>query len=342
MEDSSNKINGDTKWRYDISMREGQYRDRARELAAEFGYLPYMIERYLALWGEEETRLFLQACEHPVRTSIRVNTLKTDRETLVNRLEAQGVKIEPIEWIEEGLWADFGELSVGARIEHMLGMYFVQTLPSMAVTRALDPKQGETVMDLTAAPGGKTTHIAQLMNNTGMLICIEQDRLRLTALEANIQRCGVTNTVVLRGDARKIKALDIQPDRILLDAPCSGEGLLPVDPSRKTSKTMADIRYCATRQEEMLNVALDVLAPGGTLVYSTCSIAPEENEYVIDNVIRRRKDVKIVTTGIPVGVAGYTAPYNVEMDPSIAMACRFLPHIHHTEGFFICKMIREA
>ncbi len=324
-----------------LIMSDERHRHRARELAAEFGYQQYMIERYLALWGEDETLAFLQACERPIRTSIRVNTLKTDRETLIKRLERQGVRTEPIGWLPEGLWADFREISAGALIEHMLGMYYVQAVPSMAVTRALDPRPGETVMDLAASPGGKTTHIAQLMNNTGMLICVEQDRLRITALEANIQRCGVTNTVVLRGDARKIGALGVQPDRILLDAPCSGEGLLPIDHSRKTSKTMADIRYCATRQDEMLNAALDILAPGGTLVYSTCSIAPEEGEYVVDGVLRRRRDVRIVPTGIPEGTSGYIAPFNVEMDSSLSMACRFLPHIHHTEGFFICKMIRE-
>ncbi|MFW9926680.1 MAG: RsmB/NOP family class I SAM-dependent RNA methyltransferase, partial [Candidatus Thorarchaeota archaeon] len=227
-------------------------------------------------------------------------------------------------------------------LEHMLGFYYVQGVPSMTAVKVLDPQPGETILDLAAAPGGKTTHIGQLMQNKGMVIAIEQDRLRMSSLKSNIIRCGVSNSLVLRGDARKLDYLGFEPDRILLDAPCSGEGLLPLDPTRKTSKTMADIRYCATREDEMLDAAVNVLSDGGTIVYSTCSIAPEENEYIIDDILKRYPDMEIVEIPIDFGVPGYSEPYGVKLNDSLIKTRRFLPHLHGTEGFFICKMVKKG
>ena len=324
-------------------MARKELREHAKVLAKEHGYLQYMIERYLALWGEQETLQFLKACEMPIRTSIRVNTLRAAQETVVKRMKRKGVTLEPIPWLNTGYYGDFATTSTpGAFLEHMLGFYYVQGVPSMTTVNVLDPKPDETVLDLAAAPGGKTTHIAQEMQNTGMVIAIEQDRERLTSLESNILRCGVTNALVLRGDAKKIQALNIEPDRILLDAPCSGEGLIPLDPTRKTSKTMADVHYCATREDEMLDAAISVLAPGGTIVYSTCSIAPEENEYVVDSILKRHREVKIVPIPLEFGSPGYTEPFGVHLDDSLRLTRRFLPHKDGTEGFFICKMTKEA
>ena len=300
-----------------------------------------MIERYLLLWGEDETLRFLDACEQPIRTAIRINTLKTTIKGTIEKLERKGINLERVPWLEEGYFAEFTETSPGTLFEHLLGHYYVQGVPSMTVVRALDPQPGETVFDLAAAPGGKTTHIAQLMNNEGMVIAIEQDRKRIVSLEGNLQRCGVTNAIVLRGDAKRVDRLGIEPDRILLDAPCSGEGLIPLDATRKTSKSMADIRYCATRQDEMIEAAVKRLRPGGTIVYSTCSIAPEENEFVIDNLLSRHDDLRIVPIGLEVGVPGYSEPYGVQLHESIRLARRFLPHIHGVEGFFICKLTKE-
>ncbi|MGQ4870400.1 MAG: RsmB/NOP family class I SAM-dependent RNA methyltransferase [Candidatus Thorarchaeota archaeon] len=322
-------------------MPRKELRERARSLAKKYGYLQYMTERYLALWGEEETLQFLEACERPVRTAIRINTLKSPIRTVVERLEDKGVHLEQIPWVPEGYWADSGGMSPGALTEHMLGLYYVQGVPSMTVTRVLNPKPGDVIMDLAAAPGGTTTHAAQLLNHQGIILAMEQDRQRLASLESNVYRCGADNVIILRGDSRKAQTIGIRPNKILLDAPCSGEGLLPVDPSRKTSKSMADIRFCATREIELLEAAVNVLAPGGTMVYSTCSIAPEEGEYVIDDVLRRHPEIHVVPIEMEFGSSGYTKPYGVEMDSSLALARRFLPHLHETEGFFICRLEKE-
>ncbi|MHA2186999.1 MAG: RsmB/NOP family class I SAM-dependent RNA methyltransferase [Candidatus Thorarchaeota archaeon] len=322
-------------------MARKELKQQAKKLAKDYGYLPYMIERYLSLWGEEETVSFLDACENPVRTSVRFNLLKAPLQDAKRRLLKKGIKLEEIPWLETGHYANFRDRSPGALLEHMLGFYYVQGVPSMTTVEVLDPQKDDVIVDLAAAPGGKTTHIAQLMENTGSVYAIEQDRLRLSSLESNILRCGVTNAIVLRGDARKVGQLDLEPDRILLDAPCSGEGLIPLDPSRKTSKSMADIRFCATREDEMLEAAIKALAPGGTIVYSTCSIGPEENEYIVDEMLRRHSNLRVIPISLEFGIPGYTQPYGVDLHESLVNARRFLPHLHGTEGFFICKMTKE-
>ena len=322
-------------------MSNRERREKAKELAKAHGYLHYMIERYISLWGEEDTLRFIEACEQPIRTSIRVNTLRASISAAQHRLMNKGVILEKIPWLDEGFYADYGDSSPGALLEHMLGFYYVQGVPSMTAVNVLDPQPGETVLDLAAAPGGKTTHIAQIMKNTGMVVAVEQDRQRMISLRSNIIRCGATNTLVLRGDARKLDRLPFKPDRILLDAPCSGEGLIPLDPSRKTSKTMADIRFCATREDEMLEAAVNVLAEGGTMVYSTCSIAPEENEYIVDDILKRHPEIEVVRIPMEFGSSGYSEPYGVQLNKSLALARRFLPHLHGTEGFFICKMMKK-
>lgn len=328
--------------KYGDEMSSKDLRQRAKTLAKEYGYLQYMIERYLTLWGEEETLEFLKACENPIRTAIRVNTLRITSDELVTRLEKKRVTLESIPWIDEGYWAEFHRSSPGSLFEHMLGFYYVQGVPSMTVSRVLDPQPRETVVDLAAAPGGKTTHLAQLMNNEGTLFAVEYDRTRIASLEANIRRCGVSNAIVLRGDAKKLEALEAKPDRIMLDAPCSGEGLIPLDPTRKTSKSMADVRFCATREDEMLDAAVRALAPGGTAVYSTCSIAPEENEYIVDGILQKHPEMSIEPIQLEFGSPGYSEPYGVKLDESLTLARRFFPHVEGTEGFFICKLKKEA
>ena len=319
-------------------MSKKEVRKRAKELAKEHGYLQYMIERYLTLWGEEDTLKFIESCNQPIRTSIRINTLKASADEVLVRLQEKGVTTEKVPWLDVGFYADFDGSSPGALLEHMLGLYYVQGVPSMTTVNVLDPQPGETVLDLAAAPGGKTTHIAQMMQNTGKVIAVEQDRQRIISLQSNIIRCGATNTIVLRGDARKLNNLPFEPNKILLDAPCSGEGLIPLDPTRKTSKTMADVRFCATREDEMLEAAVNVLADGGTMVYSTCSIAPEENEYIVEDIVKRYPEMEIVEIEADFGSPGYPDPYGIKLNESLKQARRFLPHLHGTEGFFICKM----
>ncbi len=310
----------------------------ASELANEFGYKKYMITRYLRLWGLDETKRLLESNEHKVLPTIRYNSLKIDRETFENSLKARGIVIEQVKWLPDAYFVKESKVPIGATIEYLLGWYYVQAIPSIAAAYALQPAEGDLVYDIAAAPGGKTTYLAQMMNNTGMIIAMDPDRLRLRALKSNISRCGVKNTIVLRYDGKNLQKLPFRPDMILLDAPCTGEGLIVKDPSRKTSKTQADIMYCSTIQKDLLDVALNVLKPGGELVYSTCSIGPEENEMVIDFVLQSHPDVEIVPLNINVGEPGIVKPFGVDLRDDLIHARRFYPHKHGTEGFFIIKL----
>ncbi len=313
----------------------------AERLAAKYGYLPYMVERYFEIFGSRsETVRFLEACEKPLRRSIRCNTLRIDCGSLRRRLEARGFSLKPIPWAPHGFWVLDGEAPLGATPEYLLGYYYIQGPASMLPAYSLSPSPSDLVVDMAAAPGGKTTQIAQLMGNRGAILAVDVSRPRIRALRANLGRMGVTNTVVVRMDARRLVLLKDRFSRILLDAPCTGEGLIPLDPSRKTSKTLEDLRRASELQAELLWTAAEIAVPGGVIVYATCSIAPEENEYVVARVLERRSDLEIIDAGIPVGLPGLSEYRGMVFEE--ADKCRRLyPHIHGTEGFFLCRLVKR-
>jgi len=310
-------------------------------LAEKYGYLPYMVERYLEIFGSlEETVEFLEACEHPLRRSIRCNTLKTECSSLESRLREKGFRLEPIPWAPHGFWVTGSTVSLGATLEYLLGYYYIQGAASMLPAYSLSPTADDLVVDMAAAPGGKTTQLAQLMGNRGAILAVEASRRRVKALRASLNRMGVTNTVVLRMDARMLAPLKNTFSKVLLDAPCTGEGLIPLDPSRKRSRTIGDLKKASSLQVELLLTAIDIASPGGVIVYSTCSIAPEENEYVVSRVLSMRSGVRVSEPGISVGDPGLIE-YRGLLFEEAKMCRRLYPHRHGTEGFFICRLVKE-
>jgi tRNA (cytosine40_48-C5)-methyltransferase len=297
-----------------------------------------MAERYLQIFeGEEGAEKFLQACEEGIPQSIRINRLKVQTNSLKTRLESKGFKLESSKLSESGLIIRKAPFSPGATTEYLLGYYYLQSIASMLAAEALEPMAGELVCDMCAAPGGKATYISELMDNSGVLYAIDIDRAKMRALRSHISRMGITNSIMIRTDARQLPQLGLKFDRILLDAPCTGEGLLPLDWSRRRSRSPDDIQACAIRQHELIEAAIPCLSKDGRLTYATCSIAPEENEEVLQDFIESGQ-LRVEATLSNVETRGLLSFGSKKFDESLRGAARLYPHVQGTEGFFVCNL----
>jgi len=217
----------------------------------------------------------------------------------------------------------------------------IQSASSWTAVMALDPQLNERILDMAAAPGGKTTHIAALMKNTGILFANDINSNRIKALTANLQRMSVRNSVVINMDGVNITSHINHLDRVLLDAPCTGLGVVSKDPSVKVKRTGEDVVKLAYHQKQLILAAIDAVncksQTGGIIVYSTCSISVEENEWVVDYALKKR-GVKLVDTGLPFGKPGFTKSLNHHFDPSLKLTRRYYPHVYNMDGFFVAKL----
>jgi NOL1/NOP2/sun family putative RNA methylase len=270
------------------------------------------------------------------RQALRVNTLKTTNEELVARLESHGARLSRIGWLRNGFHVDERPFSLGASFEYLLGLYSIQEAAAQFPVEVLDPHPGEAVLDVCAAPGGKTTQIAAAMANIGAVVAVDVSRERLYALENNLERCGVTNCLAYWEDANAMDFKGKQFDRVLLDAPCSGNYV--ADRGWFSKRTLKDVGLNAERQRELLGTAVKLLKPGGVLVYTTCSLEPEEDElnvqWLIDN-----NDLKLEGIEGP-GSPALTEIFGDELNGEIAGCRRFWPDETGTQGFFVAKAVK--
>jgi len=313
-----------------------------RDLCAYYNYNDYMMEKLMAMFPVAEIVDVLEANEVQRPVTIRTNSLKTKRRDLAQTLINRGVNLDPVgKWSKVGLVVYSSQVPLGATPEYLAGHYILQGASSLLPVMALAPQENERVLDMAAAPGGKTTHIAALMRNTGTLYANDANKDRCKAVVGNLHRLGITNTVVCTHDGRKINKVMSGFDRVLLDAPCSGTGVIAKDQSVKTSKDHNDIKLCSHLQKELILSAIDSLdansKTGGYLVYSTCSILPEENESVIDYALKKR-NVKLVPTGLDFGVEGFTKFRDFRYHPSLNLTKRYYPHTHNMDGFYVAKL----
>lgn len=344
--DSALEILSNFSSRNDKSMsRADVLRRLSTDLSEYYGYIEELTDFLLDLFAPSECVEYMDSQDRPRPLVIRANTIKTTRKDLMELLVKRGVACETIEWSKVAIKVTESQVPIGATPEYLGGYYMLQSAASLNPVMALAPLPGEKVLDMSAAPGGKTSYIAQLMKNSGTLIANDLKPQRQKATIANLHRLGVKNAIVCCYDGRKIAQVFKGFDRVMLDAPCSGLGVISRDPSVKIQRTVKDVQRISHLQKELLRAAVDAVDPksatGGIIVYSTCSISVEEDEQVIDYILRKRF-VKLVSTGLEVGKPGFTRHMDRRFHPSLNLTRRFYPHVHNMDGFFVAKLKKYA
>ena len=290
------------------------------------------LQRMRNLLGEDEFAAFLAAADRPRAVAMRLNTLK--------KLPAI-CGCEPVPWAENGYYYD-PDTRPGLSPYHDAGAYYLQEASAMAPAGLLDVRPGMTVLDLCAAPGGKSSQIAALLQGQGLLVANEINPKRAAILSRNLERMGVANALTLNEHPKRLaERFGGYFDRILVDAPCSGEGMFRKEEAAVTDWSVETVQMCARRQREILESAAEMLRPGGRLVYSTCTFAPEENEGVISAFLWDHPEFSAVKTDAPWFAPG--RPDWIEHPaPGVEHTFRLWPHKLKGEGHFAAVLQKDG
>lgn len=297
----------------------------------------------LGLLLPNELDRLLECCSRPLRESIRVNTLKIDKDSLLSRLSTRGWVLKPLAWCDYACWVERSSEELGKTLEHALGYYYMQGAVSLVPVEALDPQPGEKVLDICAAPGSKTTQIGQKMRNTGVVVANDWDLKRIRALSSNTQRCGLMNCVITHLDGRRLPNWARESfDRVLVDAPCTATGIIRKSWGVAWSWSRRLARRISRLQRSLLLAGFDCLKPGGEVIYATCALSPEENEETVNQLVQARPKAELLglrLTGI-FSRPGVTEWRGRRFDSNVAKAIRIYPHDNDAEGFFIAKVAK--
>jgi len=282
---------------------------------------------------------FKEVCIKKLSRSIRINTLKISPDVLIKRLEKKGYKLTKIPFTPYGYYIEEGQQDIGNLPEHALGYFYVQEAASMIPPLVLEPKKHEFILDMAAAPGSKTTQISAMMENTGIIIANDYKHQRLKPLDINTERCGCKNVIVTLSSGHNIKGMEF--DKILLDAPCSGTGGICKSLKTLDIYNQNMIKKLSKDQKRLILNAYSLLKSKGTLIYSTCSVEPEENEEVIDFLLEKT-DAKLEKINIPNLKTSepITEFENKIYSSEIKKCLRIWPQDNNTEGFFVAKITK--
>jgi NOL1/NOP2/sun family putative RNA methylase len=294
-------------------------------------------ERYALLTDLEA----FKACSFTqLRKSIRVNTLKANVSDIKKRLK-DNWKLTPIPWCKVGMWIEGERRDIGNLEEHVLGYIYVQEAASMIPPVVLDAKPGETILDMCASPGSKTTQIAAMMENKGLLIANDVSHSRLASLGINVQRMGAHNITITMMQGQRFKKSDLQFDRILVDAPCSGTGTI-----RKSFRSLTDwspklVDRLSKLQRSLMKTAWGSLKSGGTMVYSTCSMEPGENEANVSWFLDEFDDAQIQDITLDLKRSDTVMEFDgVTYRDEVKKCLRIWPQDNDSEGFFVAKIVK--
>ena len=295
----------------------------------------WMVARWLKRYGFDNTQKFCEFNNKPADLWIRTNMLRCSREDLIERLKDEGCAVEKSRRIPEGLLLMTAP-PLTCLPSFTDGLYTVQDESSMLVAHVVRPAPGQEVLDVCAGPGGKSTHLAQLMENKGLILACDVHGHRLSLIEDNARRLGVVIIKTVLADATKMAAThEAKYDLILVDAPCTGLGVLRRRADSRWRKQEGDIKALAELQKQILENALSMLRVGGRLIYSTCTIEPEENEENIAWIIQKHPEIRAVNLSSYMPYKVETEEEKLEMSGGVR---QYLPFIDNMEGFFIAAL----
>ncbi|EAZ93055.1 16S rRNA (cytosine(967)-C(5))-methyltransferase [Crocosphaera chwakensis] len=299
------------------------------KIAIQYSFPNWMIETWVKQWGEETTEKLCYWFNQTPTIDIRINPLKTTLQTLENQLIETGVNVTPLPPFPCTLRLQGKIGTIQTLPGFHEGHWTIQDSSAQLVSYLLDPQPGETIIDACAAPGGKTTHIAELMGDQGTVIACDRTPSRLKKVQQNAQRLQLNSIQTILGDSRHFTQFIDQGDRVLVDVPCSGLGTLHRHPDIRWRQTPEQIQELSRLQQEILTQAAQWVKPQGTLVYATCTLNPTENQQIIETFLTHHSHWTIE----PPSVDWLFYPFVTS-----SKWIQILPHEHHTDGFFMVKL----
>jgi tRNA (cytosine49-C5)-methyltransferase len=300
-------------------------------------------DRFASLLGAEGYEIFLQYSLSYLRKTIRVNTLKTSVDVVKEKLQKQKFKLEQVPWCKNGFWIKGERTDLGNLIEHTLGYFYVQESASMIPAVVLGPEPGDVVLDMCASPGSKTTQMAAMMQNEGIIVANDISGNRMKPLGINLQRVGASNVVENQTKGQRLRMLKMKFDKILVDAPCSGTGTIRKSPDTLRIWNPLMIQRLSNQQKAILESAFMIIKDGGTVVYSTCSVEPEENEAVIDYLLEKFPEAELEEIDLDIKRSSPVLEFEgKKFNSEIKKCLRIWPQDNDTEGFFVAKIRKKS